>query len=361
MSDHGAGRPILKGVRIVLDLTASTPYHVSETLPVRVLHGTKGTAVVNFATRNGVITGTGLRELCTQLDRLARDVEIQGVILTDVNEKRPGKGLLSFPGVDIVREFLPIFKEMDEGNTQPMRDLLNDGQKAVLKIAKFPKPFCGVVRGVTLGGGVELMSFTYCLMAEDASLALPECGLNVPEFLKNAAKKSGTTLKLRDDIEEPCCLFPGWHGLRSVLYRMLERKKVSRAEAIEANDKFVFDGLDGKVDSGTALKYGFVDAVLPVTELLDAANLYIESSVDFKPRVLMPWDDPPVRAHEPTGERETVGRRHCDDALYNGTGTWDFLGNRDSLLMLKAMLEGLRATALPAYAEIISELKALQS
>ena len=296
-----------------------------------------------FSGKYGLISVQGLNELSQLLDAIANDSDIRGIILTDNNAPRGDKPHMSFRGLDIKTEFVSPFEKIATGDEQPMRRLLDAGQSVVEQIAQYPKPIAGVVAGDIYGGGVELLAFTYLIVGEGMEMAVPECRLNVPQFLSD----NEMPLELGDKrLDDPYCLFPGWHGHRSLLHRMGERGRCSKETAVIMNDRFVFEGMKGKTRAQTAQWLGMVDEVHPVDKLRDAAvrYIYIQNLEAFERRELDRWSAPqrPADAPRDAADRGTLGAVACDHALYDEhKGSWRDAGNRDAVLMIGAMREAM--------------------
>lgn len=295
------------------------------------------------------ITVPGMRELSSRLEAMATDPTLFSAIWTENNDPSIGQAYTSFPGINIRTEFAPAFNGIPRGDFTHMQIILETGQKLVEQMMQFPKPLVGIFGGDIYGGGMELMDPTYSIMGTEAHIALPECGLDVPEFLGKSLEIDPTRIK------DPHCLFPGWHGQRSTLYRMIERG-ANLEEAIQINETFVFHGMVGKLTADEALARNMVDAIGPTDQLYDAAIDYMRTIDGFSPRTLGIWEAPQIP--ESMVERKTIGRIACHNSLYNNSGSWREVGEFDSLLMLSAMAEGLGATNTSAYEGVVKQLEA---
>jgi 3-hydroxyacyl-CoA dehydrogenase/enoyl-CoA hydratase/3-hydroxybutyryl-CoA epimerase len=118
--------------------------------------------------------------------------------------------------------------------------LSRDGQRAMNRIADFPKPVVAAIHGACLGGGLEVALACHARVASDShktKLGLPECQLGL-------LPGAGGTQRL-----------PGLIGVQAALDLLLTGKQV-----------------DGK----KAKKLGFVDEVVPAAILLDVAVKHAE-------------------------------------------------------------------------------------
>ena len=294
-------------------------------------------AVVFFGGKHGLMTIRGLTEFSRLLECVGDDPELSGLILTDNNPVREDGRHLSLPGLDIKAEFVHTFEAIANGDEGPMRALLTAGQRAVEGVAKSQKPIVGAIAGDAYGGGVELLAFTYSILGEAARIALPECRLDVPGFLE----RNRITLALgKKTIEHPCCLFPGWHGHRSLLHRMWELSRIPATLATIRNDQFVFRGINGQLDASTAHEIGMIDEVHRADELFEAAFGHVKQGVVH--RTLDNWSSP-VRPTEvpPRDSRDTLGARACDQSLYENSGSWQEIGHRDADLMIQAIRDAM--------------------
>ncbi|MCB9620688.1 MAG: fatty acid oxidation complex subunit alpha FadJ [Sandaracinus sp.] len=118
--------------------------------------------------------------------------------------------------------------------------LSRDGQRAMDRIADFPKPVVAAIHGACLGGGLEVALACHARVASDSTktkLGLPECQLGL-------LPGAGGTQRL-----------PALIGVQAALDLLLTGKQV-----------------DGK----KAKKLGFVDEVVPAAILLDVAVKHAE-------------------------------------------------------------------------------------
>src|SRR3989344_3546542 len=87
-------------------LEDAEPYHRSDHLMIYTspIKG-GGVAVAYFPDEYGRMTFEGLKEFYSQIQRIAKDNRIKGVILTDNNETRKeetGERHVSIPGINII-------------------------------------------------------------------------------------------------------------------------------------------------------------------------------------------------------------------------------------------------------------------
>lgn len=268
-------------------------------------------------------------------------------MITDNNKTRDDGKHISFQGIDIKGEFVPAFKGIFEGNIKPMMKIVTTGQKSVEQMMEYSLPIVSVLPGDAYGGGVELMA-GYSIVAEGATIALPECTLDVPGFLIDKMK---VTLDIPESrIKDPCCLFPGWHGERGLLLKMITEGKVREDKARQINEYFVFNGIKGGLSAQEAHENKMINEVAPREDLYEAAIQYFERGKFSLLESLGEWEAPP-RPPEIV-PRGSVGKVACDLALYENSGTWREVGEKDAYLMVKAMLEGLDCKSLPIYDQV---------
>jgi len=121
---------------------------------------------------NAVIEGMYL-EIQDVLERVRKELEIRCLILTGSVFKREGVEKNAFcAGADL--------KKHSTGDRSPAQrqDYIRLAHETIRKIYEFPKPVIAVVNGPARGAGTEMaLSCDFLLMADEATLALPEVGL----------------------------------------------------------------------------------------------------------------------------------------------------------------------------------------
>ena len=113
------------------------------------------------------------RDLGAVLDRLERDPEVRCVVLTGSSRLRDGVARRAFcAGADL--------KEHGEGrrDAAARKAYIESAHALVARLDRFPRPVVAAVGGPARGAGPELaLACDFVVMADDASLALPESGL----------------------------------------------------------------------------------------------------------------------------------------------------------------------------------------
>ncbi len=287
-----------------------------------------GFAWFNSVEGRGLITSEGLRQFGDALEDL--ELSLDGIVLTD---NLPEQSAVSMYGVDIIREFVPAFEDVAKGDGQKMANLLRAGQEVVEMIYTYDKPVVGLARKLVLGGGFELMLATRSIVqSSKASYWLPECGLDVPAFVK---ERYAVEMHL-PGLKEGKVLFPGWFG-HFLLYNKVWRNCDER-DANEIVDRVTFDC--ERIESVRAVECGLADTYLSEALLFEAAVHYAKHSNplhrNLDPSLLVPRAL--SRGHSSPGA-EAAQRMLM---YYRGPlATFSDVGERTVEYMLGAMRKGL--------------------
>jgi enoyl-CoA hydratase len=170
------------------------------------------------------------KQLREAWDRFAADDEAWVAIITGVKDA-------FFTGADLKRYIPEITKlqhEIAEGGVAELHGYrLDDGTKAVLRAAKIWKPIIAAVNGFCTAGGMEMLG------GVDLRVACPEAKFSVMEPKRGLFAGGGTTVRLPRQIPFP-------QAMEFLLC----------ADLIPAQ---------------RAYEMGFLNAIVPREELLDAA------------------------------------------------------------------------------------------
>lgn len=177
------------------------------------------------------LDATMFDEIEAAIQQLAADDEIKVILIT-------GSGERAFAaGADI--------RALTETDAVSGRAVSERGQHVFLAIERCGKPVIACVNGVALGGGCELaLACTFRIASDRAKLGLPELKLG---------------------------LIPGYGGSQR-LPRLIGRSAALR---------LILTG--AIVDAAEALRVGFVDEVVPATELMPRARAVAESIAAMAP------------------------------------------------------------------------------
>lgn len=170
-------------------------------------------------------------ELERAFAQLAADARVRVILLT-------GSGERAFAaGADI--------RALTRTDAVSGRAASERGQQVLLEIERCGKPVIACVNGVALGGGCELaLACTFRIASDRAKLGLPELKLG---------------------------LIPGYGGTQR-LPRLIGRSAALRLMLTGA-----------AVDATEALRLGFVDEVVPASELMSRARTIAESIAAMAP------------------------------------------------------------------------------
>jgi len=185
----------------------------------------------------GFFTLEGLSQFQENLSLIAKDHSLTGIIFTD---NLPEESKVSFYGIDIKNVFGPIFERLSHGEAGEMEALLRQGQRISEKIYSYSKPFVAAARRLAVGGGFEFMIPAHrIIQGQQASYQLPECQLDVPQFVKERAKYD---LQLGNpNYRNGKVLFPGWIG-NALLSEKLHKAKIPAETINQVVDEFTFNG-----------------------------------------------------------------------------------------------------------------------
>jgi len=178
------------------------------------------TLVIDRPDKLNALNKETLSEIKSAFDKFEKDPEVKVIILTGSGEKA------FVAGADIA-EFANFSEE--EG-----KELAARGQQQVFdRIAYFPKPVIAAINGFALGGGLELaMAAHFRIASENARMGLPETSLG---------------------------LIPGYGGTQRL------PELVGKGRAME----MIMTA--GMINADRALRYGLVNHVVPLDELMDYA------------------------------------------------------------------------------------------
>ena len=178
------------------------------------------TITLNRPDKLNAINNLVMNELDLIINEVYNNPEIKSAIVT-------GAGPKSFVAGADISEFIGL--DHEEGMT-----LAKKGQDIFLKIENSLKPVVAAVNGFALGGGCELaMACHFRIASENARFGQPEINLG---------------------------LIPGYGGTQRLT------KLIGKGKAIELL-------LTGEmIDANSALKYGLVNQVVPLNELIDTCK-----------------------------------------------------------------------------------------
>lgn len=127
------------------------------------------TITINRPRALNALNGAVLQELAVTIERCGAD-DTRAIVITGTGERAfsAGADLDELAGLDSAAAF----------------DVLSAGQRTMAAIESSPVPVITAVNGLALGGGFELvLASTFPVMADHASLGLPESGLGlIPGF-----------------------------------------------------------------------------------------------------------------------------------------------------------------------------------
>lgn len=128
--------------------------------------GTVVTITLNRPRVHNALNGAVLRRLGALVTQVNDESSVRVIVLT-------GAGQKSFcAGADL--------DELTGLNCASSKDVLRIGQSVMQGIAQSRVPIISAVNGLALGGGFELiLATTFPILAENASLGLPEAGLGL--------------------------------------------------------------------------------------------------------------------------------------------------------------------------------------
>lgn len=109
-----------------------------------------------------------LEELGVALETLASITEVRGLMLT------------SSKSVFVVGADITEFKSMFAASKEQFTDAVTNVHRMMCKIEDFPFPTVAAINGFALGGGLEVcMACDYRVIADSATIGLPETGLGI--------------------------------------------------------------------------------------------------------------------------------------------------------------------------------------
>ncbi len=172
-----------------------------------------------------------LDDMRDAIRQLSNDRDIRAVILT-------GQGTRSFAaGADI--------KEMQSKSVAEAIEFSRLGHEVCSSIERSPQPWIAAINGYAFGGGCEIaLACDIRYASENARIGQPEVGLGIP---------------------------PGWGGTQ----------RLPRIVGPGLAAEIILGGR--QLDAAEALSFGLVTRVLPLEELLDAANQLATSIASFAP------------------------------------------------------------------------------
>lgn len=297
----------------------------------------------NDESEKGLITYAGLEQMEWAIRTFSEDSRLGGLVLTDNNS-----GRVSQYGMDVVREFGPIFERASYGEYADMETLLQIGQRIVTLIHGSRKPIIAGVRGLIVGGGFEFAIPSHFIMqGEGAKYALPECQLDVIEF----ARSKGVELDIaKTELKNGKVLFPGWLGMVHLLRKYYERGMVWE-NAVQIVEEFTFNGMT--IDSEMAYKTGLADITVDDGRMMEFAAELINSG-----EILTVRDDYlhlPIWRPKNPAPIDTPGKEAGRKLLYDHYGNAVRYGDltvRANKLMINAMHIGLSVDGQLPYPEV---------
>ena len=178
------------------------------------------TITIHRPEKMNALNNAVMMDLDNVMNEVKSDSNIRSVLITGAGDKA------FVAGADI-SEFIGL--DHEEGMT-----LAKKGQDIFLKIENSLKPVVAAVNGFALGGGCELaMACHFRIASENARFGQPEINLG---------------------------LIPGYGGTQRLT------KLIGKGKAIELL-------LTGEmIDANSALKYGLVNQVVPLNELIDTCK-----------------------------------------------------------------------------------------
>jgi 3-hydroxyacyl-CoA dehydrogenase/enoyl-CoA hydratase/3-hydroxybutyryl-CoA epimerase len=187
-----------------------------------------------------VLTPQLQADLAVAIEHVIADSGLRGAVITS------GKAGGFVAGADIT----DLVKLFDAGLTAKQgAEMSRSFSKQLRRLETGGKPIACAINGLALGGGFELaLACHYRVLAEDASVGLPEVGLG---------------------------LLPGAGGTQ----------RVPRLIGIEKAEPLLLTGKP--VKAAEALKLGLVDAVVPTAGVVAKAREWLLAS----PKPTQPWDE----------------------------------------------------------------------
>jgi enoyl-CoA hydratase len=183
------------------------------------------TITINRPEKLNALNRQVMEELGQAIDDVYNNSEIRSVIVT-------GSGDKAFVAGADISEFLGLSKA--EGMA-----IAKKGQDLFFKIENSPKPIIAAVNGFALGGGCELaMSCHFRIASENARFGQPEVNLG---------------------------LIPGYGGTQRLT------RLIGKGRALE----LLMSG--NLIDATTALQYGLVNHIAPISELLNSASSILQT------------------------------------------------------------------------------------
>jgi len=177
------------------------------------------TLTINRPKALNSLNSSVLDELLDAFTALGRDGEVKVIVLTGSGEKA------FVAGADIA--------EMADLSAQKAKEFSRKGQRLVNLIGQLAKPVIAAVNGFALGGGLEMaLACDFAYASENAKVGLPEVTLGI---------------------------LPGFGGTQK-LGRLIGRSRAN---------ELIFTGR--MLTAAEAKEWGIVNAVFPLSELLDKA------------------------------------------------------------------------------------------
>ena len=178
------------------------------------------TITINRPDKLNALNQAVMNELNLAMDEVYEKSAIRSVMIT-------GAGQKAFVAGADISEFLGL-------NAAEGMQMARKGQQIFARIEHCPKPVVAAVNGFALGGGCELaMACHFRIASDNARFGQPEVNLG---------------------------LIPGYGGTQRLV------QLIGKGRAME----FLLTG--NPMDANTALQYGLVNYVVPVTELLEKAK-----------------------------------------------------------------------------------------
>ena len=181
--------------------------------------GGVATLTINRPKALNSLNSSVLDELLDAFTALGQDGDVKAIVLTGSGEKA------FVAGADIA--------EMADMTVQQAKEFSRKGQRLVNLIGQLSKPVIAAVNGFALGGGLEMaLACDFAYASENAKVGLPEVTLGI---------------------------LPGFGGTQK-LGRLIGRSRAN---------ELIFTGR--MLTAAEAREWGIVNAVFPLSELLDKA------------------------------------------------------------------------------------------